>query len=54
MKQLSTRDQMTHKLTTIGQRITFNNEQSPYRVVSTLLEKYPELMHKILKHQIVH
>ena len=34
MKQLSTRDQMTQKLTTIGHRTAFNNEQSPYRIVS--------------------
>ena len=33
MRQLSTRDQMTQKLTTIGHRTTFNNEQSPYRIV---------------------
>ena len=25
---------MTQKLTTIGHRVTFNNEQSPYRTVS--------------------
>ena len=34
MRQLSTRDQMTQKLTTIGHRTTFNNEESPYCIVS--------------------
>ena len=34
MRQLSTRDQMTQKLTTIGHRTTINNEQSLYRIVS--------------------
>ena len=34
MRQLSTRDQMQQKLTTIGHRTAFNNEQSPYRIVS--------------------
>ena len=28
MRQLSTREQMTQKLTTIGHRTTFNNEQA--------------------------
>ena len=30
MRQLSTRDQMTQKLTIIGHRTALNNEQSPY------------------------
>ena len=36
MRQLSTRDQMTQKLATtcIGHLIAFNNEQSPYLIVS--------------------
>ena len=35
MRQLSTRDQNdTQTLTTIGHRTAFNNEQSPYRIVS--------------------
>ena len=34
MRQLSTRDQMTQTLTTIGHRIAINNEQSQYRIVS--------------------
>ena len=34
MRQLSTRDQMVQKLTTIGHRTAFNNEQSPHRTVS--------------------
>ena len=34
MRQLSTSDQMTQKLTAIGHRSAFNNEQSPYRIVS--------------------
>ena len=34
MRQVSTNDQMTQKLTTIGHRTTFNNEKSPYRLVS--------------------
>ena len=33
MRQLSTRDQMTQKLTTIGHHTAFNNEQSPYCIV---------------------
>ena len=33
MKQLSTRGQMTQKLTTIYHRKAFNDEQSPYRIV---------------------
>ena len=34
MRQLSTRDQMTQKVKTIGHRMAFNNEQSPYCIVS--------------------
>ena len=34
MRQLSTRDEMTQKLTTIGHHTAFNNEQIPYRTVS--------------------
>ena len=34
MRQLLTRDKMIQKLTTIGQRTTFNDDQSPYRIVS--------------------
>ena len=34
MRQLSTRDQMTQKLKTIGHRTAFNNERCPYRIVS--------------------
>ena len=34
MKQQSTRDEMTQKLTTIFHRMTFNYEQSLYRIVS--------------------
>ena len=34
MKQLSTRDKMTQKLPARGQRTSFNNEQSPYCIVS--------------------
>ena len=34
MRQLSTRDQMTQKLTTIGHCTAFNNEQSQYNLVS--------------------
>ena len=34
MRQLATKDQMTQKLTAIGHRTAFNNEQSPYRIVS--------------------
>ena len=34
MKQLSTKDQNDTELTIIGQRKAFNNEQSPYRIVS--------------------
>ena len=34
MRQLSTTDQMTQKLTEVGYRTAFNNEQSPYRIVS--------------------
>ena len=34
MRQLSTRDQMTQKLTAICHRTAFKNEQSPYRIVS--------------------
>ena len=33
MRQLSTRNQMTQKLITIGHHAIFNNEQSPYRIV---------------------
>ena len=33
-RQLSARDKMTQKLTIIGNRTAFNNEQSPYRIVS--------------------
>ena len=31
--QLSTRDEMTQKLTAICHRTAFKNEQSPYRIV---------------------
>ena len=34
MRQLSTKEKMTQTLTTIGRRTAFNNEQSPYRIVS--------------------
>ena len=34
IRQLSTRDQMIQKLTIIGHCMAFNNEQSPYRIVS--------------------
>ena len=34
MRQLSIRDQMTQKLTTIGNRTAFKHEQSPHRIVS--------------------
>ena len=36
LRQLSTSDQndTRQKLTTIGHRTAFNNEQSPYRIVS--------------------
>ena len=34
MRQFSTIDQMTQKLTTIGQGMAFNNGQSPYYIVS--------------------
>ena len=34
MRQLSTRDQMTQKFTTIGHRTAFNSEQCPYHIVS--------------------
>ena len=34
MRQRSTRDQMTQKLTTVGHHKPFNNEQNPYRIVS--------------------
>ena len=34
MRQLSTRDQVTQELTTIGYRTVFNNEQSSYGIVS--------------------
>ena len=34
MRQLFTRDQMTQKLTTIGHCMAFNNEPTPYRIVS--------------------
>ena len=34
MRQLSTRDKMKQKLITIGHRTAFNNEQSPYCIVS--------------------
>ena len=34
MRKPSTRDQITQKLTTIGHRTAFNNEQSLYRKVS--------------------
>ena len=34
MRQLSTRDQMTQKLTTISHRTAFNNKQRPYRIIS--------------------
>ena len=34
LKQLFARDQTTQKWTTIGPRTAFNNEQSPYRIVS--------------------
>ena len=34
MRQLSTRDQNDRKLTTIGHRTAFNNEQSPFCKVS--------------------
>ena len=29
-----TRDQMTQKLTTLGHHTAFNNEQTPYHIVS--------------------
>ena len=34
MRQLSTRDKMAQKLTTVGHRMAFNNEQSQYRILS--------------------
>lgn len=34
MKQLFTRDLMTEKLTAMGHRTVFNNEQISYRLVS--------------------
>ena len=34
IRQLSTREQMTQKLITIGHRTAFNNEQSPHNLVS--------------------
>ena len=33
MRQLFTRDQITQKLTTIGHRTAFNNDQNPYHIV---------------------
>ena len=43
MKQLSTKDQNDTELTTIGHRTAFNNEQSPYRIVSYKRPLYDNL-----------
>ena len=40
MRQLSTRDQNDKDINTIGHRTAFNNEQSPYHIVSYKRPQY--------------